>query len=124
MNKSFFLGVLTGAILTFAGLLFIGLAYSGDENSIEYLNKPISYENKTEASFKVFQVLEDAALAKESKSEKDIWYLGNTVLITGDNFYTDQVVTIKNPQRVGTFNYTDINDMPMTVPVLVGEVSE
>lgn len=124
-KKSFFLGVVTGIILTIAGLFVVGLFYqkSGDNDSIQYLEQPVSYENKIETSFKVFQVVGNAALARE-ESDKiggDVMYLGNTVFILGDDFYSNQVVTIKNPQRIGTYSYTNNGGRPMTVPVIDGE---
>ena len=48
-------------------------------------------------------------------------YLGNTVVILGENFYSDQVITINNPQRVGTYSYTNNGGIPMTVPVIDGD---
>ena len=126
MKKTYFLGVLTGVILTFAVLFIIGLANisSDTSNDIQYLEKPIAYENKQETSFKVFQVLGNSALAHEegSKIGEDIIFNGNVVLIIGENYYTDQVVKIKNPQRVGTYSYTSKSDMPFTVPVIDGEM--
>lgn len=125
-KKSFFLGVVTGIVLTFVVFYIIGSISqnSGEINSVEYLEKPVSYENKTEASFKVFQVLGKAALASEASDNigGDVIYYGNTVLILGEDFYSDQVVTIKNPQRVGTHSYTNNGGMPMTVPVISGEM--
>lgn len=123
-KKSFFIGLLVGVVLTFAGLFVIGLAKQGSEpkDPIQYLDQPVSYENKTETSVKVLQVLGSAALATEESDKKYNMYLGNTVLILGDNFYSDQIVTIKNPQRVGTYSYTNNGGMPMTVPVLDGEM--
>ena len=85
----------------------------------------MSYENKKETSFKVLQVLSsNAALAKEASDKigNDVMYLGNTVLILGANYYSDQIVTVKNPQRVGTYSYTTNGGMPMTVPVIDGEM--
>jgi hypothetical protein len=125
-KKSFFLGVVTGIILTFAVLFVIALVNrNSDADSIQYLEQPVSYENKSETSFKVFQVLGNAALATEESDRigGDVMYLGNTVVILGENFYSDQVVTIKNPQRVGTYSYTNNGGMPMTVPVLEGNSS-
>ncbi len=49
-------------------------------------------------------------------------YLGNTVVILGENFYSDQVITINKPQRVGTYSYTNKGGMPMTVPVIDGDM--
>ncbi|MBR6196216.1 MAG: VPDSG-CTERM exosortase interaction domain protein [Bacteroidaceae bacterium] len=123
-KKSFFLGVVTGVVLTFAVLLVIGLVNqnSADNAPVQYLEKPVSYEDKTETSFKVFQVLGSAALANEISNKEYKWYNGNTVVILGENFYNDQVVTVKNPQRVGTYSYTTNGGMPMTVPVIDGEM--
>ena len=125
-KKSFFLGVVTGIVLTFVGLIVIGLVNqnSAGNDPIQYLEKPMSYENKKETSFKVLQVLGNAALATEASDKigGDVMYYGNTVLILGENYYSDQIVTVKNPQRVGTYSYTNKGGMPMTVPVIEGEM--
>ncbi len=125
-KKSFFWGVLTGIVLSFVGLIIFGLVNQGsaDNDPIQYLEQPVSYENKTQTSFRVFQVLGNAALATEASDKigGDVVYLGNTVVILGENFYTKQVVTIKNPMRVGSYSYTSKSDMPMTVPVIDGEM--
>ena len=123
-KKSFFLGVVTGIVLTFAGLFVIALVNrnSASDDTIQYLEKPVSYERKKETSFKVLQVIGNSALAKEysEKIGSSIMYYGNTVLILGENYYSDQIVTVKNPQRVGTYSYTTNSGMPMTVPVIDG----
>ena len=124
-KKSFFLGVITGIVLTFVGLFVIGLVNqnSEDNDPIHYLEKPVSYENKKETSFRVFQVLDNAALATEISDYGAIrLFTGNTVVLLGENFYSDQVVTVRNPQRVGTYSYTNKGGMPMTVPVIEGEM--
>lgn len=125
-KKSFFLGVVTGIVLTFVGLFVVGLVNqnSADDDPVHYLEQPVSYENKKETSFKVFQVLGNAALANEISNKEYKWYNGNTVVLLGENFYSDQVVTIKNPQRIGTYSYTNKGGMPMTVPVLEGDMNE
>lgn len=51
------------------------------------------------------------------------WYNGNTVIIFGKNNYSDQVVIVKNPQRVGTYSYTNKGGMSMTVPVIDGNIN-
>ena len=116
------MGVATGAVLTFAGLFEIGLVNqnSAANDPVHYLEQPVSYENKKETSFQIFQVLGNAALASEVSNKEYKWYNGNTVYLRGENFYTDQIVTVKNPQRVGTYNYTNKADRPMTVPVIDG----
>ena len=95
---------------------------SEDNAPIQYLEKPLNYESKKETSFKVFQVLGSAALASEISNKEYKWYNGNTVVILGENYYSDQVVTVKNPMRVGTYSYTNKGCMPMTVPVIDGEI--
>lgn len=125
-KKSFFLGVLTGVFLTFAFIFIIGLANSNSDASIDiqYLEKPIAYENKSQTSVKVFQVIGNAALANEEdgKIGDNVMYSGNVVLIVGKNFYTDQIISIKNPRRIGTYSYTSKREIPMTVPVIEGEI--
>lgn len=124
-KKSFFGGIIVGVILTFAGsYVFSKIVNNSDDDSVQYLEKPVSYENKSKTSFKVLQVFDDAALAKEAKDKigNDVLYYGNTVLILGENYYSDQIVTVKNPQRVGTYSYTTNGGMPMTVPIIDGEI--
>lgn len=121
-KKSFLWGILTGMVLTLVGLIALAV---GASDEIEYLEKPVNYENKTETSFKVLQVLDIGALASElSDLEIDIdLYEGNTVVLQGKDFYNDQIVKMKNPQRVGTFSYTNNRGLPMTVPVIKGEIN-
>ena len=125
-KKSFFLGVVTGIVLTFAGLFVIGLINqnSADNDPVQYLEQPVSYENKKETSFKVLQVLGNAALATEASDKVGslIMYYGNTVLVLGENFYSDEIVKVKNLQRVGTYSYTTNGGIPKTVPVIDGEM--
>ena len=123
-KKSFFWGVLTGVVLTFVVLFVIGLVNQNfaDNDHVQYLEKPVSYENKSETSFKVFQVLGNAALASEISDKELKWFNGNTVVILGENYYSDQVVKVKKPMRVGTYSYTNNGGMPMTVPVIDGEM--
>ena len=124
-KKSFFLGVVTGVVLTFVVLIVIGLVIQKSDANFpaQYLEKPVSYENKKETSFRVFQVLDNAALATEISDYGAIrLFTGNTVVLLGKDYYNKQVITVKNPQRIGTYSYTSKNDMPMTVPVIQGEL--
>lgn len=124
--KYFLLGLVSGIALTFVGLFIAGavIQKSDDTINIQYLDKPVNYENKKETSFKVFQVLGNAALASEISDKELNLYGGNTVIILGEDFYSDQVVVVKNPQRVGTYSYTNNGGIPMTVPVIDGNISE
>ena len=125
-KKSFLLGFVTGSVLTLVVLFVIAIARQGSEETdpIQYLEQPVSYENKKETSFKVFQVLGNAALASEISNKEYKWYHGNIVVILGENYYSDQVVIVKNPQRVGTYSYTTNGGIPKTVPVIEGDMSE
>ena len=164
-RKSFFWGVATGVVVTIAVFFIIGLI-SNNSDPVQYLENPVSYENKTETSFKVLQVLGNSALAIEesedllyeqaidagsyydfdvdgniAKKDKNVTsddnlnqygnsakkagsgtYEGNTVVILGENFYSEQIVTVVNPVRVGTYSYTNRAGIPMTVPVIDGEM--
>lgn len=117
--------MLSGVVLTIVALVVIAFVKGASEDdAIQYLEKPVSYENKKITSFKVFQVLgEDAALAMESSDKEYKWFYGNTVLLVGKDFYSDQVVTMKNPQRTGTYSYMNNSGMPMTVPIIEGEIT-
>lgn len=124
-KKSFFLGVVTGVVLTFVVLIVIGLVNEKSDANFpaQYLEKPVSYENKKETSFKVFQVLGNAALATEISADGVIrLFTGNTVVLLGKDYYNSQVITVKNPQRIGTYSYTSKDDKQMTVPVIQGEM--
>lgn len=131
-KKSFFIGFASGIVLTLVALFVIGVIIQNYETNVpvQRLDNPVCYENKTETSFKVFQVFSNGALAKEISDEKEIsgeemkWYLGNTVVVLGKNYNDDQILTVKNPQRVGTYSYINKDGMSMTVPVIDGEISE
>lgn len=125
-KKSFFIGMLSGIVLTIVVLFVIGFVRqkNNEDDAIQRLEKPVSYENKKKTSFKVFQVIgEDAALAKEISDKELDMYLGNTVVLIGKDFYSDQVITIKNPKRIGTYSYTNNGGMPKTVPIIEGEIT-
>ena len=139
-TKYFFLGFGAGVVLTFIALFIIGSIRNNSEtpaqegtateteevadDPIDYLDQPVSYEGKKQTSFKVFQVLGPAALANEISNAEYDWYHGNTVLILGEHYYTDQVIKVKEPMRIGTYSYTTKNDMPLTVPVIDGTIIE
>lgn len=124
-KKSFFIGMLSGVVLTIVALVVIAFVkMASEDDAIQHLEKPVSYENKKITSFKVFQVLgEDAALAMESSDKEYKWFYGNIVVLVGKDFYSDQVVTMKNPQRTGTYSYTNNSGMPKTVPIIEGEIT-
>lgn len=124
----FFVGALIGGVIGIIAFELISTQNSKDSDTVQdydpivYLEKAESYEGKGETSFKVFQVLTDAALMREVSDKENKRYFGKIVLIYGKYFYDDQVVTVRNPQRVGTYSYTNKGGMPMTVPVIEGEM--
>lgn len=124
--KSFFLGILVGVVLSILGAIVIDSSSDASEevDPIHYLEKPMNYENKEETSFKVFQASGNVALANEVSDERLNMYLGKTVLIIGEDFYNDQVITIKTPMRIGSYEYTTQSGRPMTVPVIDGSSIE
>lgn len=122
-TEIFFVGVMVGVILTFVGLMVFRLIRwffdTGDGDPVRYLDEPVRYEGKEETSFKVFQVLNDGALAAEISCKHDNCdeYNGKTVFIRGKDFYDGQFVNVKNPQRVGTYRY-----FTMTMPIIEGQL--
>ena len=123
----FFVGTLIGSAIT---VIIFGLIINSSEvkdsvqdyDPIIYLEKAESYENKKETSFKVFKVLSDGALMREISDKENGRYFGKVVLIYGKYFYNDQVVVVKNPQRVGTYRYTTSENSDMSVPIIEGEM--
>ena len=116
---TYLFGVVTGIFITFAGLLGLSENYR-NSSEVKYFEKPKIFENKKETSFQVFQVLKGASLAREASDKfgDNVSYYGTTVLILGENFYSNQIVIVKNPQIVGTYRYTNNAGIPMTVPVV------
>ena len=124
----FFVGALIGGVIGIIAFELISTQNSKDSDTVQdydpivYLEKAESYEGKGETSFKVFQVLTDAALMKEVSDKENERYFGKIVLIYGKYFYNDQVVTVKNPQIVGTYSYISKGDENITVPIIEGKI--
>lgn len=137
----FFAGLVVGAVLTFGILMLVGKKKQND--GMKMFEAPVSYEQKAISKFEVFQVLGNAALAKEvdyeteeslvRKREREaaesiesdyaiaIGVLdGKIVLLLGEGFYNDQRITIDHPKQYGTYSYLNNMGMMNTVPI-VGE---
>lgn len=113
---TFFLGAILGMVI----ILFVDwLENRKSKDYVRYLEESVSYENKEEASFEVYDVLNDGALATEISLNygKHKNYNGKFVLIRGEDFYDGQIINVKNPKRVGTYRY-----MLNTVPIIEGEM--
>lgn len=129
-KKSFIFGIICGISLTIVILVFVSFCQQRrrsitDEDSFKTFDVGTSYENKMKTSFKVFQVFEDFSLANEFSEYigDNAYYDGNTVLLHGSSFYTDQVVVIKGPKVVGTFSYETKGGRRLTVPVVEREIA-
>ena len=88
---------------------------------IKFLEKPVSYEGKKKAVFKVFQIIApDAALALESEYDPhyEDMFGSKVVLIIDENLYCDKVVTISQPKQVGILSYPTHRGTTNTVPVV------
>lgn len=118
-KKSFLLGLAAGVVLTIVILFVIGK--SSRSKGYNRLDNPVSYENKAVASFKVFQPLNDGALATEILGNGYISLEGKVVVIVGENYYDDQEVLVTNPMRIGTYRYENKAGDQRTVPVITGD---
>lgn len=124
----FFVGALIGGVIGIIAFELISTQNSKNSDTVQdydpivYLEKAESYEGKGETSFKVFQVLTDAALMREVSDKENERYFGKIVLIYGKYFYDDQVVTVRNPQIVGTYSYISKSDENITVPIIEGKI--
>lgn len=140
----FFAGLVVGAVLTFGILMLVGKKKQND--GMKMFEAPVSYEQKAISKFEVFQVLGNAALAKEvdyeteeslaRKREREAEGIesdhvrvlnmasgvmdGKVVLLLGEGFYNDQRITIDHPKQYGTYSYPNNMGMMNTVPI-VGE---
>ena len=116
--ETFFLGVIIGMVVI---IIIDGLENrkSKDNDRVRYFEESVSYEDKKETSFEVYDVLGNAAIATEISLNygKHKNYNGKFVLIRGEDFYDGQIINVKNPKRVGTYRY-----MLNTVPIIEGEM--
>lgn len=100
-------------VLVIMVFVVASVAHAQIKKNIRYLEAPTAYENKKSTSFKVIQVFDDGALAREESEKYSGYYYGKTVMILGDLFYDEQIVEIKNPMFVGLYKYSE-----KTVPVI------
>lgn len=113
---TFFLGAIFGMVI----ILFIDwLENRKSKDYVRYFDESVSYENKKETSFEVYDVLDNAAIATEISLNygRHKKYNGKFVLIRGEDFYDGQIINVKNPKRVGAYRY-----MLNTVPIIEGEM--
>ena len=122
---AYFLGILTGIVLTIGASIIIAKSQGEDpsSNGISMFEK--RGQAMTEGSFKIFQTLDDKhALASGVSNEEYGWYMGITVMIIGnenDHIYDDQIIkktSGKKFYQVGTYKYQTKSEDFKTVPIV------
>lgn len=121
----FFLGVLTGVVLTFAGLGMYGTA-SASKNP-EQTPGLTMFDGPGEvfrySTYEVLQVFDNGAALVDAKNGK---YDSNSIVLfflpgENDSYYDDQILNIKTGYRVrqvGTYRYTTNLGLVKTVPAV------
>ena len=121
----FFLGLITGCVLTIAAMLYVANVYNSDEKSgLELYEKTVGVIDSN--SFTVLQVLSNGnALANsESTIYKDLSHTGPIVLLLADensHYYDEQIVRLPKGKRacqVGIFDYKTNGMGHKTVPAV------
>ena len=122
---AYFLGILTGIVLTIGASIIIAKSQGEDpsSNGISMFEK--RGQAMTEGSFKIFQTLDDKhALARGISNEEYGWYRGIIVMIIGnenDHFYDDLIIkktSGKKFYQVGTYKYQTKSEDFKTVPIV------
>ena len=122
---AYFLGILTGIVLTIGASIIIAKSQGEDpsSNGISMFEK--RGQAMTEGSFKIFQTLDDKhALASGVSNDEYGWYMGITVMMIGnenDHFYDDQIIkktSGKKFYQVGTYKYQTKSEDFKTVPIV------
>ncbi|MCR5498620.1 MAG: VPDSG-CTERM exosortase interaction domain protein [Paludibacteraceae bacterium] len=86
---------------------------------VSFFEKPVKYEGKRKTSFKVFQTLENGALAYEVSDPWYKLYYGNVVYLIGDKFYDGMIIKVKKPFQDGVYRYITNNGIIKTVPAFI-----
>lgn len=121
----FFLGMITGCVLTVAALVYVAKVYSVDDNpGLELFEQPAGTIESY--SFRIVQVLPNGNALAFSESElfKDVAHTGPVVLLLSDkssHYYDDQIVRVPKGKRafqMGVYQYETNEGMHKTVPVV------
>lgn len=120
----FFLGMITGCILTVAALFYIGKVYSaGGDSGLTLFEQPAGVIDSY--SFKVLQVYPNGnALAFTEDPDRRDSYTSPAVLLLADeniHYYDEQIVKVpkgKSARQVGSYQYQTNGGMHKTVPVV------
>lgn len=120
----FFLGMITGCVLTLAALFYVAKEYDSDEvPGLELYENPVGTIDSY--SFEVLQVLPNGnALANSESSSHRDFHTGPTVLLLADesnHYYDEQIVKVpkgKRAYQMGIFDYETKGMGHKTVPVV------
>lgn len=120
----FFLGMVTGCVLTIAALVYIAQVYNSDEvPGLVLYEQPAGVIDSY--SFEIGQVQPNGnALARSEDPQYRRSYTGPIVLLLGDensHYYDDQIVKVGKGQQalqVGIFSYESNGLGRKTVPVV------
>ncbi len=121
----FFLGMITGCVLTIAALVYVAKVYNVDDNpGLELFEQPAGTIESY--SFRIVQVLPNGNALAFSESElfKDVAHTGPVVLLLSDessHYYDDQIVRVPKGKRafqMGVYQYETNEGMHKTVPVV------
>ena len=127
MNKglAFFLGVITGIVLTIGVLFLYASEDTGVDKNISMFAAPGEIMNLK--SFEIMQVLPNgSALAQSSDKAKSqhTFYSDPIVMflpVEGSSYYDDQIIEVpakKVVRQVGTFKYTSKAGLDKTIPIV------
>ena len=116
-------GLVTGIIITFAGLFIYAACQRSASDDVVYFEKP--GDAVKERSFKVFQVLEPgvALVNGASNPEYDIYTGPVYLLVNDDNKYysDDEIISLEENEvarKVGVYNYQTKGDFDKTVSII------
>lgn len=120
----FFLGMITGCVLTIAALFYVAKVNgAGGDSGLTLYEQPVGTINSY--SFEVLQVLPNGnALAYTEDPDRRDSYTGPVVLLLADessHYYDEQIVKVpkgKSARQVGTYQYETNGGMHRTVPVV------
>lgn len=127
----YFLGVLTGIVITILALVIIGAVMNAkDDPGTRMSNGMTFFETQgniiDESSFKVFQALGDGAALAEGKGEgTSVVYMGINALLYNEEgipYYDEQIITLpkgKCFRQVGIYRYHTRGGIDKTVPIVM-----
>ncbi len=129
---AYFLGILTGIVLTIAAAFVISKSNNGGSAFSGLTMFEERGDMMTETSFKVLQAIDANHALAMAKSETDLLddldlnlnlYYGLLVLVIDEDahFYDDQIINAKSGKRfyqVGTYRYETQEGVMKTVPAI------